>query len=79
MSVYNLGNKALDTGFNGRKMSITINGEQVFSPEETLQTYRAKDIVQKIDVNGGNGIIIVLKPIEGATILNAVKIEPTAR
>ena len=75
MSVYNLGNKALDTGFNGRKMSITVNGEQVFTPEETLPTYRAKDIVSKIEAKDGNGIIIALESLEGNTILNAVKIE----
>ena len=75
MSAYNLGNKALDTGFKGRRFSIKVNGIQVFGPDDALPTYRAKNIICQTEAKDGNGIIIVLYSEEGSTILNALKIE----
>lgn len=73
MSPYNLGNKVLDTGFTGRQMSIAINGDLV-ADALRLDTYRATDLTHTIEVTDGH-INVVFTSIEGATILNAIKIE----
>lgn len=69
----NLGNKALDTGFAGRQMSIAINGDLV-ADALRLDTYRTTDLTHTIEVTDGH-INVVFTSIEGATILNAIKIE----
>ena len=74
MSPYNLGNKALDTGFTGRRMSVAVNGETI-ADSLRLDTYRATDLSHTVEVTDGH-IEIIFTSIEGATILNAVKIEP---
>ena len=63
----------MDTGFTGRQISIAINGETV-ADSLRLDTYRATDLLHTIEVTDGH-INVVFTSIEGATILNAGKIE----
>lgn len=73
MSPYNLGNKALDTGFTGREMSISVNGNVVLDRAH-LETYRATDLTVPVQAAGGKGITLTLTATQGATILNALRL-----
>lgn len=75
MSPYNLGNKAMDTGFKGRLFTIQVNGRPVSVPQP-LKTYQATDITLQVTVRDGQGIRIEMQAQQGATILNALKITP---
>lgn len=74
MSPYNLGNKALDTGFSGREFSVTVNGDEVLHNAH-LETYRATNLSIATEANNGKGITISLQASQGATILNALRLE----
>jgi beta-galactosidase len=74
MSPYNLGNKALDTGFNGRVQRVKVNENVVWDGQQ-LDTYRAIDIPIQLTVQNGKGIMITLEATQGATIINALKLE----
>ena len=63
----------MDTGFVGRQTSIAINDDLV-ADALRLDTYRATDLLHTIEVTNGH-INVVFTSIEGATILNAGKIE----
>ena len=77
MSPYNLGNKALDTGFDGRKQIVEVNGRTVLNSNDRLETYRATDISIDVVAHDGKGILIRLRATQGATILNAIKLIQT--
>ena len=77
MSPYNLGNKALDTGFDGRKQIVEVNGQTVLSSNDRLETYRATDISIDVVAQDGKGILIQLRATQGAPILNAIKLIQT--
>jgi hypothetical protein len=74
MSPYNLGNKALDTGFNGRVQYVTVNEHTVWNGEN-LPTYRAVDVPVELTILDGKGIMIRLHATQGGTIINALKLE----
>lgn len=74
MSPYNLGNKALDTGFTGRRQTIAVNGSTIWDGQH-LDTYRATDVPADVTARNGEGITIRLRAIQGATIINALKLE----
>ena len=74
MSPYNLGNKALDTGFNGRIQRVKVNEDVVWDGQQ-LDTYRAIDVPIQLTVQNGKGIMITLEATQGATIINALKLE----
>ena len=74
MSPYNLGNKALDTGFNGRVQYVTVNEHTVWYGEN-LPTYRAVDVPVELTTQDGKGIMIRLRATQGGTIINALKLE----
>ena len=73
MSVYNLGSKVLDTGFEGRKMTVCVNGQEIchdWQPE--WNTACEKTIC--IRTHHDEGIRITLNASQGETILNAIKL-----
>ncbi|MGN1248411.1 MAG: glycoside hydrolase family 2 protein, partial [Paludibacteraceae bacterium] len=74
MSPYNLGNKALDTGFTGREQTVDVNGQTVWDGSH-LDTYRATDVSVDVSARNGQGILIRLYAKQGATIINALKLE----
>lgn len=74
MSPYNLGNKALDTGFTGREQTVDVNGQTVWDGSH-LDTYRATDVSVDVTARNGQGILICLHAKQGATIINALKLE----
>lgn len=74
MSPYNLGNKALDTGFTGRQQQVSVNGHRVWNGE-SLATYRATDVTVDIEAKDAKGILVTLQAMQGASIINAIKVE----
>lgn len=76
MSVYNLGNEAIDTGFRGREMMVQVQDTDPVTVNLTRQygRYRAAELHYTVEVEGNEGIHITFRPIKGETILNAVEI-----
>lgn len=77
---YNLGNDAIHSKIEDRVFDVYINAEKVldqFDIPNSVGTERA--IVKKIliDVNDNQGLNIRFVPIEGKTILNAIRIFKT--
>ncbi len=76
MSVYNLGNEAIDTGFSGREMLVQVQDLEPVRVNLTRQygRYRAVELHYTVEVQAGEGICISFAPVEGMPILNAVEI-----
>lgn len=74
LSPYNLGNTIMDTGFTGRCQTILVNGREVIT-DQHLDTYRATQVSFPVTCHGGEGIRICLSASEGATILNAIRLD----
>lgn len=75
MSVYNLGSKVLDTGFAGRKMTVSVNGQEVcrdWQPEWN----KAEEKTVSVVATNGEGIVVSFHATQGETILNAIKLTP---
>lgn len=73
MSPYAQGNRAHDSGFKGRVMSLDLNGQTV-ADSLVLKTYQATDFIVPVSVTAGQGINLTLTAQEGYTILNAIEI-----
>ncbi len=58
----------------GRRMSVFVNGKTI-ADSLRLDTYHATYLSHTVEVTNGH-IEKIFTSIEGATILNAVKIEP---
>ena len=75
MSVYNLGSKVLDTGFEGRKMTVSVNG-QVVCHDWQPEWNKAEEKTVKVVAANGEGIVVSFHATQGETILNAIKLTP---
>lgn len=58
-------------------MAIAISGETI-ADSLRLNTYRATDLSHTVEVTDGQ-ILVSFTSVEGATILNAIKIESIER
>lgn len=79
VSVYNLGNDALQEEFAGREMNVTIQGQTVLENlnlAEQFGTYRAHSETFVAMVSDGK-LVIRLSANQGQTLLNALQVQPS--
>jgi len=73
MSVYAQGNRAHDSGYNGRSFSIAVNGTAV-ADSLHLPVFVATDYTLPVTAQDGQGIIVTFTAQQGKTLLNAIDI-----
>ena len=73
MSVYAQGNRAHDSGYNGRSFSIAVNGTAV-ADSLHLPVFVATEYTLPVTAQDGQGIIVTFTAQQGKTLLNAIDI-----
>jgi beta-galactosidase len=74
---YNLGNTAQAEEFKERSFTVMVNGKEVVSGLnnlESLKPLHAVSIKYSININDENGLTIDFKPITGEAILNGIQL-----
>lgn len=75
---YNLGNTAQAEEFKERSFTVMVNGKEVVSGLnnlESLKPLHAVSIKYSININDENGLTIDFKPITGEAILNGIQLK----